>query len=113
MQSHRHHTNPISMPMPTRPAAPPPPAGCPASCDQAPGCHCGSTSPPSGLSPSQVPQFIVLTNDDSGAQRERLWAKQGQGGQEAAVRPLPAGKAGSGEQRRWHSQHPAKSAPSS
>lgn len=43
-------------------------AACPDSCNQSPTCHCGSTKPPGGLAPSEVPQFIVLTNDDSGAQ---------------------------------------------
>lgn len=39
------------------------------SCDsnkcQLPNCHCASTSPPGGLSPSDVPQFIVFTADDA------------------------------------------------
>jgi hypothetical protein len=39
------------------------------SCDpnkcQLPNCHCASTDPPNGLSPSDVPQFIVFTADDA------------------------------------------------
>ncbi|EPQ60095.1 hypothetical protein GLOTRDRAFT_134849 [Gloeophyllum trabeum ATCC 11539] len=39
------------------------------SCDtskcQLPDCNCASTSPPGGLDPSQVPQFIVFTADDA------------------------------------------------
>jgi hypothetical protein len=39
------------------------------SCDsskcQLPNCNCASASPPGGLSPSQVPQFIVFTADDA------------------------------------------------
>ncbi|KAI0304725.1 hypothetical protein BC826DRAFT_1100522 [Russula brevipes] len=39
------------------------------SCDTSkcklPNCNCASTSPPGGLSPSQVPQFIVFTADDA------------------------------------------------
>jgi len=39
------------------------------SCDsskcQLPNCNCASTSPPGGLPPSQVPQFIVYTADDA------------------------------------------------
>ncbi|PPR08240.1 hypothetical protein CVT24_001282 [Panaeolus cyanescens] len=39
------------------------------SCDtskcQLPACNCASTSPPGGLHPSEVPQFIVFTADDA------------------------------------------------
>ncbi|KAK2462850.1 hypothetical protein APHAL10511_005048 [Amanita phalloides] len=39
------------------------------SCDTSqcklPACNCASTSPPGGLSPSEVPQFIVFTADDA------------------------------------------------
>ncbi|KAG2069469.1 hypothetical protein BDR04DRAFT_1101568 [Suillus decipiens] len=39
------------------------------SCDpsqcQLPNCNCASTSPPGGLSPSDVPQFVVFTADDA------------------------------------------------
>ncbi|KAF8633605.1 hypothetical protein AX15_001393 [Amanita polypyramis BW_CC] len=39
------------------------------SCDPSqcklPDCNCASTSPPGGLSPSEVPQFIVFTADDA------------------------------------------------
>ncbi|KJA28359.1 hypothetical protein HYPSUDRAFT_155525 [Hypholoma sublateritium FD-334 SS-4] len=39
------------------------------SCDpskcQLPNCNCASTSPPGGLDPSEVPQFIVFTADDA------------------------------------------------
>ncbi|KZT27524.1 hypothetical protein NEOLEDRAFT_1130497 [Neolentinus lepideus HHB14362 ss-1] len=39
------------------------------SCDtskcQLPNCNCASTSPPGGLNPSEVPQFIVFTADDA------------------------------------------------
>jgi hypothetical protein len=39
------------------------------SCDSSqcklPNCNCASTSPPGGLSPSEVPQFIVYTADDA------------------------------------------------
>ncbi|EIN14312.1 hypothetical protein PUNSTDRAFT_49130 [Punctularia strigosozonata HHB-11173 SS5] len=39
------------------------------SCDTSkcklPDCNCASTSPPGGLSPSQVPQFVVFTADDA------------------------------------------------
>ncbi|KAF8844200.1 hypothetical protein BDN67DRAFT_810132 [Paxillus ammoniavirescens] len=39
------------------------------SCDpnkcELPSCNCASTSPPGGLSPSEVPQFVVFTADDA------------------------------------------------
>ncbi|KZP04662.1 hypothetical protein FIBSPDRAFT_1054534 [Athelia psychrophila] len=45
------------------------PAAAGYSCDPSqcklPNCNCASTSPPGGLSPSEVPQFIVFTADDA------------------------------------------------
>ncbi|KAK1229475.1 hypothetical protein PQX77_007473 [Marasmius sp. AFHP31] len=45
------------------------PAAAGYSCDpsqcQLPKCNCASTSPPGGLQPSEVPQFIVFTADDA------------------------------------------------
>ncbi|KAN0134880.1 carbohydrate esterase [Lactarius tabidus] len=38
---------------------------CDASQCKLPNCNCASTSPPGGLSPSEVPQFIVYTADDA------------------------------------------------
>ncbi|KAF8204065.1 hypothetical protein BJ912DRAFT_941794 [Pholiota molesta] len=38
---------------------------CDASKCQLPNCNCASTSPPGGLQPSEVPQFIVFTADDA------------------------------------------------
>lgn len=54
--------------LPSDPAAPEQPAESyecdPDSC-QLPSCHCASTEPPGGLSPSDTPQFITWTSDDA------------------------------------------------
>lgn len=41
-------------------------AVCPDTCKSSFNCHCASSKPPGALKPSEVPQFIVLTNDDAG-----------------------------------------------
>ncbi|PSC74458.1 chitin deacetylase-like isoform e [Micractinium conductrix] len=38
---------------------------CPSSCKNTLGCVCASTQPPGGIANGDVPQFIVLTNDDA------------------------------------------------
>lgn len=38
---------------------------CPAECNASPNCHCASNGIPGGLSPYDIPQFVVLTNDDA------------------------------------------------
>ncbi|EFN50750.1 hypothetical protein CHLNCDRAFT_59447 [Chlorella variabilis] len=38
---------------------------CPGTCQSNLGCHCASTTPPGGIANGDVPQFIVLTNDDA------------------------------------------------
>jgi hypothetical protein len=47
------------------PSVPPPPAACPATCQASLGCQCATTTPPGSLANGDVPQFIVLTNDDA------------------------------------------------
>lgn len=38
---------------------------CPIDCEYRRNCHCASSLTPGGLAPSDVPQFVVLTNDDA------------------------------------------------
>lgn len=40
-------------------------ADCPNTCDSLPTCKAASNLPPGGLARADVPQFIVLTNDDA------------------------------------------------
>ena len=44
---------------------PTPSSDCPASCDSSATCYCASNVAPGGLANGDVPQFIVLTNDDA------------------------------------------------
>ncbi|KAL4853807.1 hypothetical protein ACK3TF_005288 [Chlorella vulgaris] len=38
---------------------------CPKACAKDPNCHCASHDIPGGFNPNDIPQFVVLTNDDA------------------------------------------------